>query len=93
MIGLCPRNPYASGQAILARLLAVAVPGDEGYPALSPGLRHYVSRPPGCDTCSACATFFESIGVRRDNIPMVDSRGVLYKGRGEGMNPYKARFH
>jgi malate dehydrogenase (oxaloacetate-decarboxylating)(NADP+) len=30
--------------------------------------------------------------VRQENIFMVDSRGVLYKGRTEGMNPYKERF-
>jgi malate dehydrogenase (oxaloacetate-decarboxylating)(NADP+) len=31
-------------------------------------------------------------GVRRGNITMLDSRGVIYAGRTEGMNEYKARF-
>ena len=30
--------------------------------------------------------------MRRENIIMVDSEGVIYAGREQGMNPYKARF-
>jgi malate dehydrogenase (oxaloacetate-decarboxylating)(NADP+) len=43
---------------------------------------------------SAIATgnFYVSLGVRRENITMVDSRGVVYEGREEGMNPYKVQF-
>jgi len=40
----------------------------------------------------ACGEFWISLGVRRENILMVDSKGVIYEGRTEGMNPYKARF-
>ena len=40
----------------------------------------------------ACATFFESLGVTRENIMMTDSKGVLHEGRLEGMNPYKQRY-
>ncbi len=40
----------------------------------------------------ACAEHYIRLGVRRENIIMCDSKGVLYKGREEGMNPYKARF-
>ncbi len=40
----------------------------------------------------ACAEFFVRLGVSREHILMVDTRGVLYKGRTAGMNPYKERF-
>ena len=40
----------------------------------------------------ACATFYISLGVRPENLLMVDSKGVIYKGRTEGMNAYKQRF-
>jgi len=40
----------------------------------------------------ACAQFYKDLGVRSENIIMVDSKGVIYKGRKEGMNPYKERF-
>ena len=40
----------------------------------------------------ACAKFYELLGVRRDNIMLVDTKGVVYKGRREGMNPYKETF-
>ncbi len=40
----------------------------------------------------ACANLFISMGVKRENITMCDSRGVIYKGRGEGMNPQKEMF-
>ena len=33
-----------------------------------------------------------ALGVKRENITMVDTKGVVYKGRKEGMNPYKERF-
>jgi len=32
------------------------------------------------------------LGVPRENIVQVDVDGVIYRGRTEGMNPYKARF-
>jgi malate dehydrogenase (oxaloacetate-decarboxylating)(NADP+) len=40
----------------------------------------------------ACAELIENLGVRHENILMADSKGVVYKGRTEGMNPYKERF-
>jgi len=40
----------------------------------------------------ACAELIIKMGVQRENITMCDSRGVIYKGRGAGMNPYKERF-
>ncbi|HUN65014.1 MAG TPA: NADP-dependent malic enzyme [Bacteroidota bacterium] len=40
----------------------------------------------------ACAKFYERLGVRRENITLVDTKGVCYKGRTEGMNPYKDYF-
>ncbi|MGE5262915.1 MAG: phosphate acyltransferase, partial [Acidobacteriota bacterium] len=40
----------------------------------------------------ACGEFWIRLGVRRENITMVDTKGVVYQGRAEGMNPYKARF-
>jgi malate dehydrogenase (oxaloacetate-decarboxylating)(NADP+) len=40
----------------------------------------------------ACANLYVSLGVKRENIIMTDSKGVIYKGRKEGMNPYKERF-
>ncbi len=40
----------------------------------------------------ACATFYVALGVRPENLLLVDSKGVIYKGRTEGMNPYKERF-
>ncbi len=40
----------------------------------------------------ACAEMLIVGGVKRENILMCDSRGVIYAGRTEGMNKYKARF-
>ncbi len=40
----------------------------------------------------ACGEFWIRLGVKRSNVIMCDTRGVLYKGRVEGMNPYKDRF-
>jgi malate dehydrogenase (oxaloacetate-decarboxylating)(NADP+) len=40
----------------------------------------------------ACAKFYERLGVRRENILLVDTKGVVYKGRTEKMNPYKEYF-
>jgi malate dehydrogenase (oxaloacetate-decarboxylating)(NADP+) len=39
----------------------------------------------------ATAKFYVSLGVRRENIIMLDSKGVIYQGR-EGVNKYKAEF-
>ena len=40
----------------------------------------------------ACGRLFISMGVKQENITMCDSRGVIYKGRTDGMNPYKEEF-
>jgi malate dehydrogenase (oxaloacetate-decarboxylating)(NADP+) len=40
----------------------------------------------------ACAKFYIALGAKKENIIMVDSKGVIYKGRKEGMNPYKEKF-
>ncbi len=40
----------------------------------------------------ACAKMIVSFGVRKENITMADGHGVIYKGRKEGMNPYKEEF-
>ena len=40
----------------------------------------------------ACAEHYICLGVKRENITMVDTKGVVYKGRTAGMNPYKERF-
>lgn len=40
----------------------------------------------------SCAELMVMLGATRDNILLVDTRGVVYQGRTEGMNKYKARF-
>ncbi len=40
----------------------------------------------------ACANLFFEMGVKRENFIMCDSKGVIYKDRKEGMNPYKVEF-
>ncbi len=40
----------------------------------------------------ACAEHFIRLGACRGNIVLCDTKGVVYEGRGEGMNPYKARL-
>jgi len=40
----------------------------------------------------SCAELAVRLGATRENITLVDSRGVIYKGREEGMNKYKERF-
>ncbi len=40
----------------------------------------------------SCANMAVLLGVKRENILMVDSKGVIYKGREEGMNKYKEPF-
>jgi len=40
----------------------------------------------------ACAKFYERLGVRRKNMLLVDTKGVVYAGRTEGMNRYKEYF-
>jgi malate dehydrogenase (oxaloacetate-decarboxylating)(NADP+) len=40
----------------------------------------------------SCAELAIRWGVQRENIMLCDSRGVVYRGRTEGMNKYKERF-
>ena len=40
----------------------------------------------------SCSELAVRLGVLKENITLVDSRGVIYKGRQEGMNEYKQRF-
>jgi malate dehydrogenase (oxaloacetate-decarboxylating)(NADP+) len=40
----------------------------------------------------ACADLYVHLGVLPENVLMTDSKGVLYEGRTEGMNKYKARY-
>ena len=40
----------------------------------------------------SCAELMVRLGVRREAILLVDSRGVVYRGRTESMNKYKERF-
>jgi malate dehydrogenase (oxaloacetate-decarboxylating)(NADP+) len=40
----------------------------------------------------ACARLYVLLGIRKENLMMVDTRGVIYAGRDAGMNPYKAEF-
>lgn len=40
----------------------------------------------------ACMKLYKDLGVKAENILMTDSRGILYKGRGDGMNRYKEEF-
>ena len=40
----------------------------------------------------ACAQMYVALGLPKENLIMCDSKGVIYKGRTESMNPYKERF-
>ncbi len=40
----------------------------------------------------ACARLYKDLGVAAENLLMVDSRGVIYEGRTEGINGKKAEF-
>ncbi|MGE3609276.1 MAG: NADP-dependent malic enzyme [Bacteriovoracaceae bacterium] len=40
----------------------------------------------------ATALFFLELGVKKENVIMCDSKGVIYKGRTDGMNKYKEFF-
>ncbi|THB72715.1 MAG: NADP-dependent malic enzyme [Desulfobulbaceae bacterium] len=40
----------------------------------------------------ACAQMFVDLGLKRENLILCDSRGVIYQGRSASMNPYKERF-
>jgi malate dehydrogenase (oxaloacetate-decarboxylating)(NADP+) len=40
----------------------------------------------------ACTKFYLTLGVRRENVILVDTKGVVFKGRTDGMNPWKSEF-
>jgi len=40
----------------------------------------------------ACAKLYLQLGVKIENVFMTDSKGVIYKGRTDRMNPYKEEF-
>jgi malate dehydrogenase (oxaloacetate-decarboxylating)(NADP+) len=40
----------------------------------------------------ACSEHYIRLGVKRENVILCDTKGVIYQGRAEGMNPYKARL-
>jgi malate dehydrogenase (oxaloacetate-decarboxylating)(NADP+) len=40
----------------------------------------------------ACAELYLQLGAKRENIILCDTKGVVYRGRREGMNKYKERF-
>ena len=40
----------------------------------------------------ACANMALVLGARPENMFLCDTKGVIYKGRAEGMNPYKERL-
>lgn len=43
-------------------------------------------------SANSCAQIFVALGVKRENIVMCDSNGVIFQGRSVGMNKYKERF-
>ena len=40
----------------------------------------------------SCADLIVSLGLKRENVFMCDSKGLIYEGRTEGMNEFKARY-
>ncbi len=40
----------------------------------------------------SCALLYVSLGVKKENVIFVDSKGVVFKGRTQGMNKYKEQF-
>ena len=40
----------------------------------------------------SCSNFYVRLGIRKDNILLCDTRGVVFKGRAAGMNEYKQAY-
>ncbi len=40
----------------------------------------------------ACINLMVSMGLKKENVYVCDSRGLIYRGRAEGMNPYKEEY-
>jgi len=71
-----------SGAALLNGLEIVGKPIDEVQIVISGAGASAIS----------CAELMVRLGARRDHITLVDTKGVVYKGRLDGMNAYKERF-
>ncbi len=71
-----------SGAALRNGLEVVGKPIDEARITISGAGASAIS----------CAELMVRLGARRENILMVDTKGVIFKGRSVGMNKYKERF-
>lgn len=40
----------------------------------------------------ACSDLYLNLGVKKENIILCDTNGVIYQGRGKGMNKYKDKY-
>ena len=40
----------------------------------------------------ACSNFYVHLGIKKENIVLCDTSGVIYKGRSKGMNEYKEAY-
>ena len=40
----------------------------------------------------ACTELFKNSGVPNENVIMLDRKGVIYKGRPDGMDQWKSRY-
>jgi len=40
----------------------------------------------------SCSKMYLDMGIKKENLIMCDSKGVIYRGREEGMNPHKESF-
>ncbi|MGQ0721544.1 MAG: NADP-dependent malic enzyme [Candidatus Eiseniibacteriota bacterium] len=40
----------------------------------------------------ACANYYVSLGVKRENLILCDTKGVVWRGRKDGMNPFKEKL-
>jgi malate dehydrogenase (oxaloacetate-decarboxylating)(NADP+) len=40
----------------------------------------------------ACSNFYVHLGIKKENIRLCDTKGVIYKGRTQGMNEYKEAY-
>jgi len=40
----------------------------------------------------ACSNFYVHLGIQKENIVLCDTKGVVYKGRTQGMNEYKEAY-
>jgi len=71
-----------SGAALVNGLELVGKRLDEAHIAIAGGGASAIS----------CSELMIRLGAKREHIMLVDTRGVVYKGRTEGMNKYKERL-